>query len=343
MHLREIFTRMVRRGVEVHVLSCGFRGGKDYEVIEGVHVHRVGRRETFNFFVPFKVREMEASLSFDLLIEDLNKLPFYTRFYSRTPKKMAILHHLFGRTIYEETNPLAATYVYLQEMAIPRIYRDWPFVVVSESTKGELVRSGVPEENVRVVHNGIDVKFYHPMPKFPEPTVLYLNRFRRYKRPDLAVEIFAIIKKNLPEVRFLMVGKGPALEGVKRLARRRGVDVEFLGYVPDGEKAEILARSWVLLNTSSKEGWGLVNMEAFASGTPVVGFRVHGMRDSVKEGYTGFLVDYGDVRGAASRIMDILTDEGLRIRLSHNARKFAEKFTWERAEEEMWKIVKATV
>jgi len=339
VHLKEVFSRIAARGVEVHLLSSSFRGARGYEFSEGVHIHRTGSRPVFNFFVPGKVRELEKRYSFDLLIEDLNKLPFYTMFYSRTPKKLAILHHLFDRTIYEETNPIAATYVYLQEKLVPRLYRDWPFVVVSESTKEDLVRGGVPAENVRIVYNGIDVEFFRPMPKYVQPTVLYLNRFRKYKRPDLAVRIFAEVKRAMPEARFLMAGKGPYLETVKRIASRLGVDVDFLGFVPEDVKAEVMAKSWVVLNTSSREGWGLVNMEAFASGTPVVGFRVHGMKDSVKDGYTGFLVNYGDVKGAAERVLRILKDADLRKRLSENARRFAEGFTWDRAAVETLKVI----
>ncbi len=343
MHLREVFTRIAKRGVEVHVLSCGFKGARSYEVLEGVRIHRVGSRPVFNFFVPKKVRELEGEYRYDLLIEDLNKLPFYTMFYSRTPKKLALLHHLFGRTIYEETNPLAATYVFLQERLIPVLYREWPFVVVSESTKEELVRGGVPEGNVRVVYNGIDVDRFKPTPKYVQPTVLYLNRFRRYKRPDLAVRIFAEVRRRMPEARMLMAGKGPYLERVKRMAERMRVPVDFLGFVSEEVKAEVMAKAWVLLNTSSKEGWGLVNMEAFASGTPVVGFRVPGMRDSVRDGYNGYLVDYGDVEGAAERVLRILRDGALRDRLSRNARKFAESFTWDRAAEDTLKVMEEVV
>ncbi len=343
VHLKEVFTRIARKGVEVHLLSCGFKGAKAYEVLEGIHVHRVGSRPVFNFFVPKKLRALEGKYRYDLLIEDLNKLPFYTMFYSRTRKKLALLHHLFGRTIYEETNPLAATYVFLQERLIPVLYREWPFVVVSESTKKELVRGGVPEENVRVVYNGIDVVRFKPMPKYAQPTVLYLNRFRRYKRPDLAVRIFAEVRRRMPEARMLMAGKGPYLEKVKRLSERLRVPVDFLGFVPEEVKAEVMAKSWVLLNTSSKEGWGLVNMEAFASGTPVVGFRVPGMRDSVRDGYNGYLVEYGDIDGAAEKVLKVLQDGTLRNRLSENARRFAEGFTWDRAAEETLEVIEDVV
>jgi len=340
VHLREVFTRVAARGVEVHVLSCNFKGGEEYEILEGIHIHRVGSRPTFNFFVPSKLRELERRFRFDVLIEDLNKLPFYTKFYSSIPKKVALLHHLFGRTIYEETNPLAATYVYLQERLIPKLYRDMPFIVVSESTKEELVAGGVPPGNIRVIYNGIDTEFFHPMKKYAQPTVLYINRFRRYKRPDLALKVFASVKRRMPEVRFLMAGKGPFLPKVKAMAERMGVRVDFLGFVSEERKAELMARSWVVLNTSAKEGWGLVNMEAFASGTPVVGFRVPGMRDSVRDGYNGFLVDYPDVEGAAERLLRLLDDETLRMEMSRNAREFAERFTWDRAAEDTLRFLK---
>ncbi len=130
---------------------------------------------------------------------------------------------------------------------------------------------------------------------------------------------------------------------VKEMARELGIDVKFTGFVSEEGKARILSSAWVLVNTSAKEGWGLVNMEAFASGTPVVGFRVHGVKDSVKDGYNGFLSDYEDIYDMSEKVVEIIENENLRRMLSKNARKFAEKYTWDNSAKEFEKVIKELI
>jgi glycosyltransferase involved in cell wall biosynthesis len=337
VHLREIFKRLSRFW-EIHLLVCSFKGAKDYEFLEGLHIHRVGERNTFNYFVPFAYSRLEREIGFDLVIEDLNKIPFYTRFYSRR-KKLAILLHLFGNSIFEETNPFFALYVLLHEKMIPKLYRGIPFIAISESTKEELVRVGIPEEDIRVIYSGIDTEFFKPSKKSERPLIVYLNRMRRYKRPDVALKVFKKISENCKDCEFLMVGTGPYLGKVRSLAEKLDIDVNFAGFVDEERKREILSSAWVVINTSAKEGWGLVNMESFACGTPVVGFKVPGIKDSVKDGYNGFLVDDGDIEGMAKRVLEIIRDEKLRLELSKNARSFAEKFTWDKAAEEFRGVI----
>jgi len=338
VHLREVFKRLANNW-EIHILSCSFKGAKPYEYLEGIHIHRVGQRNTFNYFVPFKYKELERRYDFSLVIEDLNKLPFYTKLYSKKPK-LAILHHLFGRSIFEETNFVFGMYVLLYERTIPMFYKDIPFVVVSESTKEELINMGFKEENVSVIYNGIDTEFFKPSEKSPTPLVVYLNRIRKYKRPDLALKVFKLVSERVKDVEFVMVGDGPYMKVVKEMARDLNIDVKFTGFVSEEEKARILSSAWVLVNTSAKEGWGLVNMEAFACGTPVVGFRVHGVKDSVKDGYNGFLSDYEDIYDMSEKIVEIIENGNLRETLSKNARKFAEQYTWDNCAKEFEKVIR---
>ncbi|MEO0149469.1 MAG: glycosyltransferase family 4 protein [candidate division WOR-3 bacterium] len=337
VHLREVFKRLANHW-EIHVLSCSFKGAKDYEFLEGIHIHRIGERNTFNYWVPFKYRQLEREIGFDLVIEDLNKIPFYTKLYSNKPK-LVILHHLFGKSIFEETNPIFALYVLFHENLIPKFYKGIPFVVVSESTKEELVRVGIPERDVKIIYNGIDVEFFKPGEKARDPRVVYLNRIRKYKRPDLALKVFDTVRKHISDTEFFVVGDGPYLNRIKAMAKKLSLNIKFTGFVDEKTKRDILSSAWVVVNTSAKEGWGLVNMESFACGTPVVGFKVPGVKDSVKDGFNGFLVDYGDVKGMAERVVQILRDGTLRESLSQNARKFAEKFTWDRTAEEFKGVI----
>ncbi len=105
--------------------------------------------------------------------------------------------------------------------------------------------------------------------------------------------------------------------------------MDFLGFVSEEEKRDLLQRSWIHLLTSVKEGWGISNMEAAACGTPTIASDVPGLRDSVVDGQTGFLVPHGDVDVLSQRIEELLDDEEKRVRLGDGARSFAERFSWD--------------
>ena len=97
------------------------------------------------------------------------------------------------------------------------------------------------------------------------------------------------------------------------------------------EKLALLRRAWALCFTSPKEGWGITNLEAAACGTPVVASRSPGLRESVRDGETGFLVDHGDVPALAAAMQRLAASPTLVESLGARGRTFAGGFTWERA------------
>lgn len=105
--------------------------------------------------------------------------------------------------------------------------------------------------------------------------------------------------------------------------------VEFTGYVSVRKKVEHLQEMHFVVNTSSKEGWGLTVLEANACGTCVIASDVPGLRDSVIDAETGLLYEYGDIEQLAEKISLLLRDQTLRARLSKNALEWSKKFRWE--------------
>lgn len=96
----------------------------------------------------------------------------------------------------------------------------------------------------------------------------------------------------------------------------------------------LLRRAWGLAFASPKEGWGITNLEAAACGTPVVASNSPGIRESVRDGETGFLVPHGDTAAMAAALDRLADSAALVAALGANGRRFAESFTWERAAEE---------
>ncbi len=194
---------------------------------------------------------------------------------------------------------------------------------------------------IQVIPNGIDLERFTPGPhedRFPEPTLLYLGRLKRYKRVDLVLAATAELRRQGIPARLLVAGKGDHREALERAAQRLGLSadgVEFLGFVSEERKLELLRRAWVHLLTSPNEGWGIANLEAAACGTPTVASNSPGLRDSVRHGETGFLVPHGDVPELARRAGALLTDPALLRRQALAARGFAEGFSWEASAEAM--------
>lgn len=298
-------------------------------------VHRTGSRYTFSLHAPRYYRRHLAKLGCEVFIEDLNKIPLFTPFFVKEPIAL-LVHHLFGTIAFQEAPlPLAAA-TWLLEKPLPAVYRRLPAIAVSRSTADDLVKRGFSNSRIEVIPNGVDLDFYHPDPQSPKsarPTLLYLGRLKRYKRVDLAVSAFAQVRQNFPQARLIIAGKGDALPALEQQIRDLGLQdaVELPGFVTDQEKRDLFRRSWIHLLTSPKEGWGITNIEAAACGTPTIASNSPGLKDSVIDGRTGFLVPHGDVAALAARIEHVLGDHSLREQLSRQAVMFAQSFTWERA------------
>jgi len=347
VHITEILSRFVERGDEVTLVTSDFRGGARYDEFRGINIIRAGTRETFNFAAPAVLRKLDDTFNYDLVVEDINKVPFFTPLYLRKPV-LAVIPHLFGETVYRETNFFFASYVYLMEKPIPLVYRHACFAVISESTARDIVRRGISPDRVRVVFCGMDHATYHldpGAPAFDRPTVLYVGRIKRYKSVDVILRAMPEVITRVPGTRLAVVGAGDTLDDLKRLANRLGIAdrVLFTGFVTTEEKVDWMRRSHVIVNPSPREGWGLTNIEAGACGTPAVASDVDGLRDSVRDGVTGLLFPYGDHRALAERLVRLLLDDPLRNEMSLNAVEWARTFTWENAARETMEIVDGMV
>lgn len=298
-------------------------------------VHRTGGRHTFPVMAPTYHRRHLARRGFDLVIEDLNKVPVFAPWWARAPVVL-LVHHLFGRTAFEEAGIPLAALTWALERPLPAAYRRCPVQAVSASTADDLAARGFDRERIAIIENGVDLSFYAPAPdlsRHEHPTVLYLGRLKRYKRVDLVVRAVARLRDRGTGARLIIAGQGDARADLEALVAdlSLGDRVEFAGFVSEERKRELFRRAWVHALASPKEGWGISNLEAAACGTATVASDSPGLRDSVRHGETGYLVPHGDADALADRIGTILLDPSLRDRLGRQARTFAEGFSWDRS------------
>lgn len=336
-HLHEIFGRLVRRGHAVSLLCGGWPGCPATAVLDGIEVRRVGTRRTFPLLAYEAYRRHMAGAHFDVLVEDLNKVPLLTPWWvgraPGAPRVVALVHHLFGTTAFQALSPPLAFAVWLGERPLGHVYRHTPFQSVSQSTADDLVARGIARDLVEVIYQGVDTSTYTPDPTVRSPTPLfaYLGRLKRYKGVQFVIAAFARLK--LPGARLAIAGAGDYRPGLESLVRSLDLTdrVRFLGRVSEAEKLTLLRQSWALTFASPKEGWGITNLEAAACGTPVVASNSPGIRESVLDGQTGFLVPHADIDALAAALERFGRNPALVASMGAAGRQFAETLTWDRA------------
>jgi glycosyltransferase involved in cell wall biosynthesis len=335
VHLHEVFGRIVERGHEVDLLCSGFEGADAETVLDGIRVFRVGTRYTFPMHARGCYEDGLRRNGYDVVIEDLNKVPLYT---PRWPveRLVVLVHHLFGATAFREVPIPVAAAVWLSERPLASLYGGHPFQAVSESTADDLVERGIPRPMIRVIYNGVDAVTYTPdaARRAPNPLFAYLGRLKRYKRVDIVIRAFAQL--NSPGATLEIAGQGdhrPALESLVS-SLHIGDRVTFRGYISEDEKLDLLRRAWATVLASPKEGWGISNLESAACGTPVIAGNSPGIRESVIDGETGFLVPPTDVAAFAAAMRGLVAQPDLVRTLGEGGRRFAEQFTWDRSADE---------
>jgi glycosyltransferase involved in cell wall biosynthesis len=344
IHIHEIASRLVSDyGHQVFYLCNRFKGDlPTKDSYDGIEFFRVGTEYTFNFHVPFWLRKNLSGIQPDLIIEDVNKIPFYTPLYVKRPVLM-LVPHLFSETVFREVNFVFGMYVYLAEKLIPSVYKNCYLNAISQSTKEDLVKKGFLPDKISVIECGIDQETYRPSgEKFNVPTVIYAGRLKKYKCVHHLLEAVSRVKPKLPEVKLYVVGDGDHRQKLVAYAAKLNLKetVTFTGYISQEEKVELLQKSHLLVYPSIKEGWGISNLEANACGTPALAANVPGLRDSVSLGESGLLYPFGDVAKMAESILSILTDSVLREKLQQGGLRWASRFTWEKTAERFNNLLK---
>ncbi|KKR63121.1 hypothetical protein A2210_01740 [Candidatus Woesebacteria bacterium RIFOXYA1_FULL_40_18] len=341
----------VEAGHKVTLFTSFYKGARRKEAIGGVRVIRTGADVFGIQIAAFFWYLLGEHPKFDLVVDEFHGIPFFTPLYVRV-KKLGWIHEVAKEVWWfnpwpEPFNIIPAVIGTIFERFIFMIlYRSTPFMTVSDSTKRELVIWGIPKKNITVIHNGVNL-IKVKVKKERKKTAIFLGALTRDKGIEDALKVFSLINQSDTNWRFWIVGKGERdyVNNLKFKIKNLKLDkkVKFWGYVDEKKKFELLTRAHVLVNPSVREGWGLVNVEANSVGTPVVGYKVAGLVDSVRNGETGILVKYGDIQSFASGVIKLSKDSLLYSRFQRNCRQWSGKFKWEKATKKSLKLIESVV
>jgi glycosyltransferase involved in cell wall biosynthesis len=342
VYLHQIFKRLAAQGNDITLLCSHFSGAPVEEEIDGIHIVRKGNRNFFNYAVPVEYAKRFRHEHYDIVIDDINKIPFYSPFFVRRPL-LGMVMHLFDKSIFKEASFPAASYVYCAERLALSVYQKIPLVAISESTRKELLLHGCQQENIYLVPCAVNHETYRLLPGAhrSNPLIGYVGRIKKYKSVDHLLHAFAIVLKELPQAKLVVIGEGDGRPMFQNISQELQIEhaTTFTGFLPLEEKVQLLNQMQVVVNTSAKEGWGLTVTEANACGAPAIASDVPGLRDAVVDGETGILYEYGNIEQLAEKILLLLRDERLRARLTTGALAYAQSLTWDASAKIMFNVI----
>jgi glycosyltransferase involved in cell wall biosynthesis len=343
----EIARRWVQQGHKVQLISGGFIGGSKYDNIDGISITRLGGK--YSVYVKsifYYFRRLKGK--YDVVIDEINTLPFFTPLYVREPH-VAFIHQLAANVLFEELPSAQAKFLSFMEPHILRLYSSTP-LITSHCTKDDLVQIGIAECNLHVINYGVDHNIYKPgTKKSSYPHVFYLGRLKKFKGVHLLIKAMAQVVKEIPDAKLSIVGSGDTdyEAELKQLIDDLNLskNVVFFEFgLGDSllQKVQIMQEAWVLVFPSAREGFGLVVVEANSCGTPTIATDVPGLRETVSDHDTGFLVSR-NVDALAASLKQVLSNDALRARLSERSLEWSMQFDWNKTADNMLKVLESTI
>ena len=189
----------------------------------------------------------------------------------------------------------------------------------------------------KIVPNGVEPGRYQravPIARYRDgvPNILFVGRMEPRKGLIHLLRAFRKIQRDGVRARLLIVGTGPGDREARRYVLTRQLDgVEFLGRVPEGQKAQLFKTADIYVSPATgRESFGIVLLEAMSAGAPIICSDIHGYRGVVRRERDGILVEPGNSDALATAIRRLIDDPDLRARLSRAGEERAQLFTWER-------------
>lgn len=340
---------MIGQGASVHFLTSREPGQPASESRDGIELRRMGNRYLVYLLVPLWL--LLRRRRFDVVVDCMNGIPFFAPLVvRRRTTVISLVHHVHDRQFYAFFPRWLARIGCFVEGPVARfLYRCRTTVTVSESSRTELRERLGWRAPIEVIPNGSPAA----RPVAPaaggqavdgDPVVAYLGRLVGHKRVERVIELVTELGETWPGLHVHVIGRGPEFDPLARRAGELGVTgrVRLHGFLAEPEKNAVLGAARLNVTASEFEGWGLTVIEAAALGVPTVAYDVAGLRDSVRHGVTGWLVQEGEsLADVVDRALKELTDPVRRAEIQAACRSWAAEFSWGRTGARMTELITA--
>jgi glycosyltransferase involved in cell wall biosynthesis len=339
---------MAKRGNEIEVFTTSIDSRESIEIYPNMRIHRN----------PTSFKIASANASFKLIYKPLNydldivhahsPIPYSdipALFYAKRKKVPFILTYQFdgqstggsfmrnagvgfynkffiNKVLSSAEVIIATTEAYANESPFLKGYKE----------KIVIIPNGINIEEVTTVHTQEECRNMLGLP-YDAPIILFFGSLVRYKGPDVLLKAFKTIKKEFPKAKLIFAGRGEMFDELSNQALKLDLvnDVLFTGFVEEDKKPLYFkaADIFCLPSTTMAESFGIVNLEAMASGIPIVASNLGGIPDIVKHGVNGLLAEPGNYQNLADNLLCLLKDEDMRKRFGDQGKKLVWNFSWD--------------
>jgi len=337
-YVHGLSTKQIEKGHNVAIITRGSWNKIEREVIDGMNVIRVPFIPIYPFYIYLHgifVNKIFKSLESQIDIVHIHtplpppvktSLPTITTVHS---PMLTDNRYMKIRSIYSFFSKISARFVsYPLELKL--VQSSDLVTTVSKSIAQELKEYHLNPDEVNVLYNGVDEKFFSPKQRRSDDSkkyIMFVGRIDREKGLFDLLECGRYICSERPDVFFVVVGKGRDLDKLRQKTRKAEVQGRFifLGQVDKDELVKLYQNATLFVLPSYHEGLPGVLLEAMSCGLPVIATDVRGNRDIISDGENGILVPPKAPKKMAEAISMLLKNERIGKNLSKNARKTIEK------------------
>lgn len=338
----EIGKRLVAKGHEVHLFGIKWWNGSDIIENEGMTLHGVcgpmelyvGGRRSISEAIIFSIKLLPHLYKEKFDIIDVTAFPYFSVFavklislVKRTP--MVVTWHEVWRDYWYEYLGWKGFFGKLIENIVSKLGKS---IAVSQMTKKNLESLGLKDKDISIIPNGIDLKRISDIiPNIDGCDIIFVGRLIKEKNVDVLLKAVDYVRHELCDIRCHIIGDGPEKDRLVKIVDDRRIDnhVTFFGFMEHDEIISRIKSSKLFVLPSSREGFGIVVIEAFACGIPVI--TVKHERNAAyqlvnKE--TGIVINL-DVYELGDAIYRIITNDNLQENMSKSAMTVAQEYDWD--------------
>jgi glycosyltransferase involved in cell wall biosynthesis len=336
-HIENISKYLALNNCKVRVITTFWNGGNSYDIKDGIEIFRVkdatlylGRAAGLAElnYLSFSLTSILKSLELDsdvLLLN--NQSPF--SFLSNAKLKVGLAHHVDYIKNFKDIFVIPFADLYSKMTKIDYI------IAPSYFTKKQIIETfKIPSKKIEVIHEGVDTSKFNPnnKPIFRDKfksqyVILFVGALVKTKNVDKLIRVFNYVQKRI-DASLVIVGEGPEKSNLMKIVKELNLTnkVFFEGFVKDEDLPYYYSSCDIFASCSIIEGFGLIFLEAMASGKPVVAFNIASIPEVVGNG--GIIIKNFDLKEMANKIIELLSNKEVYEEYSRKAREIAINHDW---------------
>ncbi|MBE3128391.1 MAG: glycosyltransferase family 4 protein [Actinobacteria bacterium] len=339
----EVTTRLGKRGYDIHLYCMKWWEGPRDRKENGINLHAICRKYPL---YSGKRRSIIQGLMFGLAclklikedfdIAEVDSIPFFPLFFLKPvcalkgKKIIATWHEVWGKDYWQEYLGWRGIFGYLVEKL--SVFIPDEIISVSNYTTKKLKNNLKSKKKIYTIPNGDDFeKIQKIEPSKRKTDIIFAGRLLSHKNVDVLIKSIHLVKERKQNIKCLIIGDGPEKKNLELLTKKLNLDknIKFLGFLETHDNVYAqMKSSKVFVLPSTREGFGIVVVEANACGIPVitVSHKDNAARDLIKEGKNGFICKLKKEE-IANRIIRILNNNSDK-KMEKGCLDYAKKYDW---------------